>query len=115
MMILLLFIACASGPTLRNIEANSRLGAKEAELKQQQSTTTALERDLKKAKSMRYVEEEARKQRLVRPGELLYLVTSDDDSSPIEYRVKSLQSMEEAWERVRSMLNCSYTPPGRTD
>lgn len=107
-LLLLMFVGFALGPTLRNLEANSRLKGKEAELRKQRSYTESLEKEVKEAGSMRYIEEEARKQRMVAPGEVLYLVTSDDGGPRIEYRVKSLQSMEEAWERVRRVLNCGY-------
>lgn len=108
----LLFIGCALGPTLRNIQANSRLNGKENELKKQRSYTESLEGEVDEAGSMNYVEEEARRQRLVAPGEILYLVTTDEHGSEIEYRLKSLQSMEEAWEQVRRMLNCGYEADG---
>ena len=102
------FIAFAFGPTTRNLEANHRLKQKEIELKRQRSVTDALEKQVKEARSLGYVEAEARRQRLVMPGEVLYLVSSKDEVSKIEYRVKSLQSMDEAWERVAQMMG----PPG---
>jgi hypothetical protein len=106
------FIAFAFGPTIRNLEATSRLKQKEAELKQQRSITDALEKQLKGARSLGYVEAEARRQRLVMPGEVLYLVSSEDEGTKVEYRVKSLQSMDEAWECVRQMMS---PPSTRTD
>jgi hypothetical protein len=106
------FIAFAFGPTMRNLEATFRLKQKGAELKQQRSITDALEKRVKEARSLRYVEAEARRQRLVKPGEVLYLVSSKDEGDKIEYRLKSLQSMDEAWERIGQMMS----PPGtRTD
>jgi cell division protein FtsB len=114
LILLLLFIGFAAGPTLRNLEANSRLSKKQAELESQKAATSKLEREVAKAKSMTYIEEEARVQRLVKPGEVLYLVTTDDASSPVVYKVKSLQSMGEAWERVRAILHCAYVPPARS-
>ena len=107
-LLLLLFVGFALGPTLRNLEANSRLKKKEAELKKQRSCTESLESEVEEASSMSYIEEEARKQRMVTPGEVLYIVTSDGDGSGVEYRVKNLQSMDEAWERVRRMFNCAH-------
>lgn len=103
------FIAFAFGPTMRNLEATSRLKKKEAELRQQSSLTDDLEKQVKEARSLRYVEAEARRQRMVMPGEVLYLVSSEDEGKKVEYRVKSLQSMDEVWERVRQMMSPSST------
>ena len=99
------FIAFAFGPTMRNLEATSRLKEKEAEFRRQRSLTDALEKQVAEARSLRYVEAEARRQRMVMPGEILYLVTSEDEGNKVEYRVKSLQSMDEAWERIRQMMS----------
>lgn len=99
------FIAFAFGPTMRNLEATSRLKKKEAEFRRQRSLTDALEKQVAEARSLRYVEAEARRQRMVMPGEILYLVTSEDEGNKVEYRVKSLQSMYEAWERIRQMMS----------
>ena len=90
---------------MRNLEATSRLKKKEAELRWQESMTAALEKQVAGARSLMFVETEARRQRLVKRGEVLYLVTSEDEGSKVEYRVKSLQSMDEAWERVRQMIS----------
>ena len=106
------FVAFAFGPTMRNLEATSRLKKKEAELRQQRSLTDDLEKQVKEARSLRYVEAEARRQRMVLPGEVLYLVSSEDEANRVEYRVKSLQSMDEAWERVRQMMSPPSTRGG---
>lgn len=106
------FIAFAFGPTMRNLEATSRLKKKEAELRRQRSLTDDLEKQVKEARSLRYVEAEARRQRMVLPGEVLYLVSSEDEANRVEYRVKNLQSMDEAWERIRQMMNPPSTRGG---
>lgn len=103
------FVAFAVGPTLRNLDATARLKKKEVELEAEKKTTTSLDDEVKEAKSLEYVEKEARRQRMVSPGETLYLVTSADSSSKVRYRVKNLQSLDEAWERVRVMINCGYS------
>jgi len=103
--LVIVFFAFAFGPTMRNLEATSQLKKKEAELRRQESMTAALEKQVAGARSLMFVETEARRQRLVKPGEVLYLVTSEDEGSKVEYRVKSLQSMDEAWERVRQMIS----------
>ena len=102
------FVAFAFGPTMRNLDATSRLRKKEAELKRQRSITGALEKQVTEADSLHYIEAEARRQRLVMPGEILYLVTSEDEGNKVEHRLKNLQSMDEAWERIRQMMS----PPG---
>lgn len=105
-MLLIIFVALAAGPVARNIEATSRLRAQEKELALEQKTTKALEKEVEEARSMAYIEEEARRQRLVAPNEILYLVTTDAAEPEVEYRLKSMQSMDEAWERIRQALHC---------
>lgn len=101
-----LFVVLSVSPVSRNLEANTRLNRLEGELKNQKAVTESLERDVGEAGTLDYVEKEARKQRLVAPGEILYLVTTDDDSeNEVKYRVKAIQSKEEAWARVRQMLH----------
>lgn len=113
----IVFIAFAVGPVSRNIDATSRLREKEAELENQRSITESLEKEVEEARSFDYVEGEARRQRMVAPGEILYIITSEEEEQEVEYRVKKLQSMDEAWERVRQMLNCTHrrTPGGETE
>lgn len=113
--LLAIFVAFAVGPVTRNLEATARLKKKEAELKEQESATASLEEEVREARSLEYVEKEARRQRLVAPGEVLYLVTPDESESEVEYRVKNLQSMDEAWERVRQMLNCTHSRDTKKD
>lgn len=108
--LMIFFIAFAVGPVSRNLEATSRLKKKEVELEKQRAATESLEKKVEEARSLDYVEREARRQRMVAPGEVLYLVTPEESELEVEYRVKNLQSMDEAWERVRRMLKC--TPPG---
>lgn len=81
---------------------------KEAELARQKAATASLEKEVQEARSLEYVEKEARGQRMVAPGEVLYLVTPEESETKVEYRVKNLQSMDEAWERVRRMLKCTH-------
>lgn len=104
--LVLFFITFAIGPVSRNLEATSRLKEKEAELARQKAATASLEKEVQEARSLEYVEKEARGQRMVAPGEVLYLVTPKESEKEVEYRVKNLQSMDEAWERVRRMLKC---------
>jgi cell division protein FtsB len=101
------FIALSASPVARNMEATGHLKAMERELTTQQKTTAALESEVKAAQSLGYVEQEARRQRLVAPGEVLYLVTTDSKEPTVEYRLKALQSMDEAWESVRQALHCT--------
>lgn len=101
------FIALSASPVARNFEATSNLRAMEKELSRQRETTKSLEKEVAQAQSLGYIEQEARRQRLVAPGELLYLVTTDAEGPKVEYRIKALQSMDEAWERVRQMLHCT--------
>ncbi|MBU4385672.1 MAG: septum formation initiator family protein, partial [Actinobacteria bacterium] len=108
--LMIFFIAFAVGPVSRNLEATLRLKKKEVELEKQRAATESLEKEMQEARSLDYVEREARRQRMVAPGEVLYLVTPEESELEVEYRVKNLQSMDEAWERVRRMLKC--TPPG---
>lgn len=103
------FIAFAFGPTMRNLEATSKLKQKEAELAREREYTASLEEEVEEASSLQYIEEEARKQRMVSPGEVLYVVTTEDECQEIEYKVKNFQSMDEVWERVRLMMNCGKT------
>jgi len=105
--LLIFFIAFAIGPVSRNLEATSRLKNKEAELARQKEATESLEKEVQEARSLEYIEREARHQRMVAPGEILYLVTPEAGESEAEHRVKRLQSMDEAWERVRRMLRCT--------
>lgn len=103
-----LFVCLSVSPVSRNLEATSRLHRMEAELDEQKSITRALEREVAEAESLEYIEREARRQRLVAPGEVLYLVTTEG-SKEVEVKIKAIQSMDEAWERVREMLH-SGTP-----
>jgi type II secretory pathway component PulM len=105
LMLFALFVVLSISPVTRNLEATGRLKRMQDELKEQKATTESLEEDVTEAKSLEYIEIEARKQRLVAPGEILYLMTTDDDENQIRYRVRALQSLEEAWERVQRMLH----------
>jgi len=108
-MLLAIFLAFSFGPTTRNIAATSELRKEEAELRKERELTSALDREVVEARSMGYVEMEARRQRLVLPGETLYLVTpADEGRSCIRYRVKGFQTMDEAWESVRRRMNCAH-------
>jgi len=105
--------ACAAfafSPLMRDIDAVSKRKKVESKLKSEKATTEKLEARLKEAASKLYVEQEARKQRLVAPGETLYLVTTDGESR-VSYRVKNLQSMDEAWERIRVMATSAGPAP----
>jgi len=101
------FIALSASPIARNMEATGHLKAMERELASQQKSTATLESEVKAAQSLGYVEQEARRQRLVAPGEVLYLITTDSKEPTVEYRLKALQSMDEAWENVRQALHCT--------
>jgi cell division protein FtsL len=101
----ILFVVLSVSPVSRNLEATGRLNRLEDELKNQRAVTESLEKDVAEAGTLDYVEKEARKQRLVAPGEILYLVTTDDSANEVKYRVKAIQSKEEAWARVRQMLH----------
>ena len=109
LILFLLFVVLSVSPVTRNLEATARLKKMEGEFKKQQAVTESLQREVAEADTLDYVEKEARKQRLVAPGEILYLVTTDVGNDKVEYRVKALQSMHEAWARVRQML---YSIPG---
>lgn len=104
LILFLLFVVLSVSPVTRNLEATARLKKMEGEFKKQQAVTESLQREVAEASTLDYVEKEARKQRLVAPGEILYLVTTDGENDEVEYRVKALQSMHEAWARVRQML-----------
>ena len=91
----------------RNLEATGKLKAMERQLASQRKTTASLEKEIADARSPSYIEEEARRQRMVAPGEVLYLVTTDAPEPRVEYRLKALQSMDEAWEIVRKVLHCN--------
>ncbi len=100
-----LFVVLSVSPVSRNLEARSRLNRLADELKNQKAVTESLKKDVAEAGTLDYVEKEARKQRLVAPGEILYLVTTDSSENEVKYRVKAIQSKEEAWARVRQMLH----------
>jgi cell division protein FtsB len=100
-----LFVVLSVSPVTRNLEATTRLNSLEGELKNQRAVTESLEKDVAEAGTLDYVEKEARKQRLVAPGEILYLVTTDSSENEVKYRVKAIQSKDEAWARVRQMLH----------
>lgn len=103
--LLAVFAVLSFSPVARNLEATTRAGNRESELKKERALTESLEKEVAEACSLEYVEKEARKQRLVAPGEILILVTTDGPENEVTYRVKALQSMEEAWARVRRMLH----------
>lgn len=103
--LVVLFAVLSASPVTRNLEATTRADRIERELKKERAVTESLEREVAEARSLEYVEREARKQRLVAPGEVLYLVTTEGPENEVTYRVKALQSMEEAWARVRQMLH----------
>ena len=111
--LMVFFITIAIGPVSRNLEATARLKRKEAELAEQKAATESLEKEVQEARSLEYVEREARRQRMVAPGEVLYLVTTEESDTEVEYRVKNIQSMDEAWERVRRMLKCTQAEEPR--
>ena len=100
------FIALSASPVASNLEAQSRLRAMKRELTRERKTTKSLQGEMVQARSMEYIEQEARRQRLVAPGEVLILVTTDSKGPEVWYRLKALQSIDEAWERVRQMLHC---------
>jgi hypothetical protein len=102
-----LFFALSASPVARNLEATGKLKTVEKELARQQKITRSLENEVDQARSLSYIEQEARKERLVAPDEILYLVTTDSAEPNVEYRLKALQSMDEAWELVRKFLHCT--------
>jgi cell division protein FtsB len=106
-LLLVVFIALSASPVARNFESTGQLRAMELELARQQKTTKSLQKEVAQARSLDYIEQEARRQRMVGPGEVLYLVTTNSKAPEVEYRLKALQSMDEAWERVRQMLHCT--------
>jgi cell division protein FtsB len=105
LMLMVIFIVLAISPVTRNLEATGRLRKMNDEFKKEKAVTDSLEKEVSEARSLEYVEKEARRQRMVAPGEILYLVTAGNSGSEVKYRVKALQSMEEAWERVRQLLH----------
>lgn len=107
LILFVLFIALSASPVARNFEATGKLKAMERELAKQQKVTRSLEDEVNQARSLSYIEQEARKGRLVAPDEILYLVTTDSAEPKVEYRLKALQSMDEAWEQVRKFLHCT--------
>jgi len=107
LLLFVIFIALSASPVARNLEATGKLKAMERELATQHKTTVALEKEIEQARSPSYIEEEARRQRMVAPGEVLYLVTTDAAEPRVEYRLKALQSMDEAWEMIRKVLHCN--------
>jgi cell division protein FtsB len=107
LLLFVIFIALSASPVVRNLEATGKLKAMERELEKQRKTTASLEKEIDVARSPSYIEEEARRQRMVEPGEVLYLVTTDAAEPRVEYRLKALQSMDEAWEIIRKVLHCN--------
>ena len=107
LLLFVIFIALSASPVARNLEATGKLKAMERELVKQRKTTASLEKEIEQARSPSYIEEEARRQRMVAPGEVLYLVTTDAAEPQVEYRLKALQSMDEAWEIIRKVLHCN--------
>lgn len=107
LLLFVIFIALSASPVARNLEATGKLKAMERELAEQRKTTASLEKEIEEARTPSYIEEEARRQRMVAPGEVLYLVTTDAAESQVEYRLKALQSMDEAWEIIRKVLHCN--------
>lgn len=105
LILMVFFIVLAISPVTGNLEATGRLRKMNDELKKEKAVTDSLEKEVSEARSIDYVEREARRQRMVAPGEILYLVTAGSSESEVKYRVKALQSMEEAWEWVRQMLH----------
>ncbi|MFH1149775.1 MAG: septum formation initiator family protein [Actinomycetota bacterium] len=105
-----LFLCLSISPVSRNLEATTRLHRIKAELDEQKAVTSALEREVAEAESLEYIEREARRQRLVAPGEVLYLVTTEGEEK-VEFKIKAIQSMDEAWERVREMLHSNRRGP----
>lgn len=105
------FIAFSIGPITRNMEATSRLKAKEQELAAEKKTTEDLKKEAKEARSLEHIEEEARGQHMVAPGETVYVITSDTNSKDADIKIKNLQNMDEAWGRVQQLLNCRYERP----
>lgn len=112
------FIVLSVSPVTMNLAGTSRLEKVQGQLKKQKAVTGSLEKDVAEAQSLDYVEEEARQQRKVAPGEILYIVTTGNPDTEVKYRVQALQSMDEAWERVRQMLHtvprsAQDVPPAR--
>lgn len=110
LLIAALFLCLSISPVSRNLEATTRLHSIQAELDEQKAVTRALEREVAEAESLEYIEREARRQRLVAPGEVLYLVTTEGEEK-VEFKIKAIQSMDEAWERVREMLHSNRRGP----
>lgn len=113
-LLIALFLGIALKPTMRNLEATSELKRKEEELKAQKSVTSELREQVKSAHTSEYVELKAREQGLILPGETLYVITSEaekDEEAP-KRRVRGLRSMDEVWERVSSMMNCTHEREG---
>jgi len=105
--LLVICIGVVISPVARNLEATGRLKSMEKELARQKQITGSLDREVSDARSLDYIEKEARKGRLVKPGEILYLVTTNANAPEVEYRLKALQSMDEAWESIRWRLHCN--------
>lgn len=105
------FIAFSIGPITRNIEATSRLKAEEKKLAEEKNTTDGLKKEVKEARSLEHIEEEARSQHMVAPGETVYVITSGAEKGDTDVQIKNLQSMDEAWGRVQQLLNCKYERP----
>lgn len=103
--LLVFFVVLSLSPVTRNLQATNNLEKAKGQLKKEKAVTESLEREVAEARSLDYVEREARKQRKVAPGEILYIVTTDSSENEVKYRVKALQSMDEAWQRVRQMLH----------
>ncbi len=112
--IVVVLAACSAfvfSPLMRDLDSASKRRKVEAKLKEEKAKTSKLQQEMKGASSKQYVEQEARKQRLVSPGETLYLVTTEGGAQ-VKYRVKNLQSMDEAWARIRLMMNCKPSKTG---
>lgn len=105
------FIAFSIGPVTRNIEATSRLKAEEKKLAEEKKATDALKKEVKEARSLEHIEEEARSQHMVAPGETVYVITSEAEKGEADIQIKNLQSIDEAWGRVQQLLNCKYEKP----
>jgi cell division protein FtsB len=106
LLLFVIFIALSASPVARNLEATTALKKTQKEFAKERATTRTLEREVEEARSMSYIETEARKQRMVGPDEVLYLVTTDSKKPDVVYRLKALQSMDEAWESIRQALHC---------
>ena len=105
LVLLVFFVVLSVSPVTRNLQATTNLEKAKGQLKKEKAVTESLEREVAEASSLDYVEREARKQRKVAPGEILYIVTTDSSENDVKYRVKALQSMDEVWQRVRQMLH----------